>query len=306
MKRSGLLMLFLAACGSQDRFTEQELAAEDIPDDPSAWTVQANLPSMVTIQPGSFTMGSADGTRGRTVDEQQHQVTLSRPFLLAATEVNQGLYRAVTGRNPSMSVGYDRKAMVAEKLPVQGLSFVDAVRFCNRLSELQGLAPAYTVDGAEVAWDASADGYRLPTEAEWEYAAGGGTPGPWAGADSPETACLVANVSDVTLGSAEGFPCDDGHASKAAVGSLAASAWGLHDLTGNVWEWVWDRHGPHPADAVEDPSGADRGSHRVYKGGSWLDGPEASRIAARRHGDPGELSIQLGFRLARSAAGTAQ
>ena len=294
-------VVLLVACGGGERFSEQELAAEEIPDDPSTWTLEANRPTMVPVDSGSFTMGSARGTRGRTIDEAQHPVTLTRSFELASTEVSQGLYRAVTGRNPAMSVGYDKKKMVGERLPVQGVSFLDAVRFCNQLSELDGLTPAYTVEGVTVTWDAQSDGYRLPTEAEWEFAAAAGVPAVWSGAEQPDGACAFANVADQALGAEGGFPCSDGHPSKATVGSKQANAWGLHDMTGNVWEWVWDLHAPHPETEVTDPPGASEGSDRVYKGGSWLDGPDASRIAARRHGHPGEISIQLGFRLARSA-----
>ena len=304
MRSACVWTVLLLACGGGERFSEQTLAADEIPDDPTTWTVQANLPTMLRIEPGSFAMGSADGVRGRTVDEQQHQVTLTRPYLLSSTEVSQGLYRSVTGRNPSLAVGYDKKKMVGERFPVQGVSFVDAARFCNQLSAHEGLAPVYAIQGGAVTWQRDADGYRLPTEAEWEYAAGAGQVQPWAGAAEPQDACAVANVADQALGSAGGFPCSDGFPSKAPVGSLQSNAWGLFDMTGNVWEWVFDLHAPHPEAPTTDPSGAASGSERVYKGGSWLDGPDAARVAARRHGDPGELSIQLGFRLARTVADT--
>jgi formylglycine-generating enzyme required for sulfatase activity len=291
MKLWSLSMGVLLACSGGERFSEVELAADRIPDDPSTWTLEGNRPKMLRIEPGTFSMGSEPGAPGRTVDEQRHEVTLSRAFELASTEISQGIYRAVMGRNPSLSVGYDKRKMVGEKLPVQGVSFLDALRFCNAWSEAEGVEPS---------WDPAAAGYRLPTEAEWEYAARAGQPVVWVGASEAEEACRRANVADQALGSPDGFGCSDGHASKAPVGSLEANAWGLHDMTGNVWEWVWDRHGPHPEAAAIDPVGPAEGADRVYKGGSWLDGPEASRIAARRHGDPSELSIQLGFRLARS------
>jgi sulfatase modifying factor 1 len=264
MKRWFVVMGVLVACGSGERFTEQELAAEEIPDDPGRWTLEDNRPAMLRVEPG-----------------EQVQA-----FELARTEVNQGIYRAIVGRNPSLSVGYDKKKMVGEKLPVQGVSFLDALRFCNAWSEAEGLEPAYDLDGPAPVWNPRAGGYRLPTEAEWQHAAAAGRPVLWVEAVQPEEACRYANLADQALGATGGFPCSDGHASKAPVASLEPNAWGLYDMSGNVWEWVWTE----PSDAGE----------RVYKGGSWLDGPEASRITARRHGDPSELSIQLGFRVARS------
>ena len=134
-------------------------------------------------------------------------------------------------------------------------------------------------------WQASSSGYRLPTEDEWEQAALAGQEGPYAGAASAEQACTVANVADSSLGRNDGFPCSDGLPGKAAVASLQPNAWGLHDMTGNVWEWVWS-----------EPENGER----VYRGGGWLDGPKDARVEVRRHAAPDEMSIQLGFRVARS------
>ncbi len=260
MKLLWTTLLLLTACGGEGRFTEENLAADDIPDDPSSWAYEDNKPSMVAIPGGSY--------------------------LLASTEVTQGLYRSITGRNPSLSVGQSTR-MVGETLPVQGLSFLDAVRFCNALSDKEGVAPAYAIEGQAVTWIPESDGYRLPTEQEWTQAALAGTEQPYAGAESAATVCSVANVADKSLGRSDGFSCSDGLAGKAAVGSLQPNAWGLHDMTGNVWEWVWTE----PTEAGE----------RVYKGGGWLDGPQDARVEARRSAAPDEMSIQLGLRVARSA-----
>ena len=261
MKLLWTSMLLLVACGGQDRFTAEELAAEDIPEDPTSWTYEANRPDMVAVPAGGF--------------------------LLARTEVPQGLYRSVSGRNPSLSVGPSAR-MIGEKLPVQGLSFIDAARFCNLLSEREGLAVAYVIEGVSVSWDPSASGYRLPTADEWELAARAGQEGRYAGAATADAVCAVANVADKALGRGDGFSCSDGLPGKAPVGSLQPNAWGLHDMTGNVWEWVWT---------------PPRDGERVYRGGGWLDGPHDAQIQVERTAAPDEMSIQLGFRLARTVVG---
>ena len=124
----------------------------------------------VQINGGSFTMGSPEDERWRENDEVQHQVTVG-PYLIAKYEVSQADYRSVTGVNPSYFQGDNR--------PVEMVSWYDAVRFCNALSLSEGLEPAYSIDGTEVTWNRDANGYRLPTEAEWEYACRAGTDSPF-------------------------------------------------------------------------------------------------------------------------------
>jgi len=293
------ILVLLLGCESQDRFTQEGLTGEAPVAAPATWALEDNRPQMVRIEPGSFSMGSAAGEAGRAADEQQHQVTLERAFLLSSTEVSQGLYRAITGRNPAMGVG-DSTVMTGERLPVQGVSWLDAVSFCNSLSEREGLLPAYTISGVHLRRHLDADGYRLPTEAEWEYAARAGEAGLFSGAADAATACSVANVADSSVGRSDAFPCSDGLPGLAPVASREPNAWGLYDLTGNLWEWVYDLHAAYPERALLDPSGPPEGQERVYRGGSWLDGPGSARIAARRKAAPAESSIQLGFRLARS------
>jgi formylglycine-generating enzyme required for sulfatase activity len=228
---------------------------------------------MVQIPAGSFLMG--DDT-----DQPVHRVHLTKPFLLAPVPVTQALYRAVTGENPSDFKGDDR--------PVETVSWLDAAAFCNRLSEKMGLQPVYEIDGDEVNWNRQSNGFRLPTEAEWEYACRAGTTTVFAHGDLEsgldKMAWYEANSEDKTH----------------PVGLKAANAWGLHDMHGNVWEWVWDWYGGYPPGPVNGPTGPDRGSGRVGRGGSWYYVARLCRSAVRRNVVPGDRHNFLGVRLSRS------
>lgn len=125
---------------------------------------------MVSLPAGSFSMGSSEDEPWRSADETLHTVTVSA-FSISAYEVTQREYAALMGENPS--------AFQGESLPVEGVSWYDAIAYCNARSAAEGLTPAYTVDGSRVTWDLSSDGYRLPTEAEWEYACRAGTATPF-------------------------------------------------------------------------------------------------------------------------------
>jgi formylglycine-generating enzyme required for sulfatase activity len=257
---------------------------------------------MVRIPAGTFTMGSPAAEEGRYDDEQQHEVTLTRAYLMGRTEVTQGLWRSVMGSNPSSQRGDDH--------PVTDLSWCDAVAFANRLSAREGLPLAYqgvdqcaSSEGQSVAWDQSSAGYRLPTEAEWERAARGGAGGPYAGAATEEEACAVGNIADrsaqAKFSGWTTFSCDDGHAGPAPVGRFRANGYGLHDLTGNVWEWCWDGYGAYGV-ASTDPAGAPSAPYRVRRGGSWSDLPRDARVAIRGGDGPGFRHGGLGLRLVRT------
>ena len=169
---AGLMLFSLAACSSES--PEQE-SSESAQEPTSSVGVDAaediEVPEgFLLIIGGTFTMGSPDSEAWRSADETQHSVTVS-DFYMSAYEVTQQEYQEVIGDNPSNFSG--------ENLPVENISWLDAVAYCNARSEREGLTPAYTIDGTSVSWDRSANGYRLPTEAEWEYACRAGTTTPF-------------------------------------------------------------------------------------------------------------------------------
>lgn len=224
--------------------------------------------------------GPVDASAGhKTVDVPPGQVTLSdrrtrltwsvdvARYHLAAVPTTQAQYAEVTGQQPSTSRG--------DQLPVEGVSWWDAVRYCNALSRLEGLEPAYRLgaDQETVEWDTSADGYRLPTEAEWEHACRAGTTGARYGA-LDDIAWYRGN-SDERIHN---------------VGGKQPNAWGLYDMLGNVWEWCWDIY---DAEVY--------GTYRVLRGGGWFDEHWSCRASVRRRSHPTHRIDDVGFRVARSA-----
>ncbi|WP_030264956.1 formylglycine-generating enzyme family protein [Streptomyces sp. NRRL B-24484] len=190
------------------------------------------------------------------------------PYQLADVPVTRALYAEVTGAEPRTGGG--------DRLPVEGVSWWDAVRFCNALSVREGLRPAYRLDGdgEGIDPDASADGYRLPTEAEWEHACRAGTDGPHYG-PLDEIAWYRGNSGERLH----------------EVGGKRPNAWGFHDMLGNVWDWCWD---VYDAEVY--------GSYRVLRGGGWFDEHWSCRASARRRSHPTFAVDDVGFRLARSLA----
>jgi len=272
---------------------------------------------MERIRPGSFEMGSPESEPSRSDDETQHTVEITQAFELGATEVTQGLFQSVMGRNPSAAGtrfwggearGTCSQWGVGQDLPVFCVDWMDAVLFANAVSEREGLEPAYTIQGDDVTWVRSADGYRLPTEAEWEYAARAGSSGRYAGTDEDGDVCRFSNVANPSTKEKyaawltwDVFGCTDGHDGLAEVGRLQPNAWGLHDMTGNVWEWTWDRYqssGP-PVDNA-GVLGVSGSSERTSRGGSWGNAPYGVRLANRYASVPSRRSDDLGLRLARS------
>ena len=249
---------------------------------PSKGAASAVPAGFVFVPGGSFTMGSPSNEAGQYANEEQHQVSLSA-FYIGATEVTQAHYKAVMGTNPSGFKGDD--------LPVEKVSWYDAVAYCNKKSQQEGLTPVYTINGKNVTANWSANGYRLPTEAEWEYAAKGG-----AASNSLAVNAIYAgstNINDVAW-----YSGNSGSKTH-PVGQKAANALGLYDMSGNVWEWCWDLYGSYSSGSQSDPTGASSGDKRVNRGGGWDSDGQDLRSAYRIYITPGNWGDILGFRVAR-------
>jgi len=258
--------------------------------------MRVSAPEMVLISGGTFQMGSPSNEADRKDNEKQHQVTVGS-FYMGKYEVTQKEYQEVMGMNNSYFNG--------DNLPVENVNWYQAVNYCNRLSQRDGLTPAYTVNGTDVTWNQNANGYRLPTEAEWEYACRAGTTTPFNTGNNITT--NQANFKSLKT---------------TEVGSFAPNPWGLYDMHGNVWEWCWDIYdvyvtksrediafgysmylvgGSRDGGAQADPKGVSSGSGRVVRGGSWYNTAQDLRSAYRFYYTPSSLNYGIvGFRVARN------
>jgi formylglycine-generating enzyme required for sulfatase activity len=259
--------------------------------------------NMVRINGGTFTMGSPANEPERSADEVQHQVTVSS-FYMGKYEVTQREYQEVMGTNPSYFKG--------DNLPVENVSWYDAVEYCNKRSQREGLTAVYTINKNQrdpnnysdyddekwtVTWNRNANGYRLPTEAEWEYACRAGTTTPFSTGNN-----ITTNQANYGNG---GLPLME---KTMAVGSFLLNAWGLYDMHGNVWEWCWDWFGEYSSRSQTDPVGVVSGDVRVLRGGNWANNTMFLRSANRGGEIPsygystliGSPIFGHGFRLVRN------
>lgn len=233
---------------------------------------------MVAIERGSFLMGSPWWEPGRLSHEKRHRVTLS-PFRMSHTTITRAQYREVMNLDEAPRPGSDDH-------PVTEVNWFKAIEFCNRLSEREGLPPCYRIDGKDVSWVEGAGGYRLPTEAEWEYAARAGSGGRW-----PFWRWQLKRFAWYSGNSGgQSHP----------VATRRPNPWGLFDMHGNVWEWCWDGFADYPAEHVTDPRGpAAPSARRVLRGGSAWGGPGGLRSAYRVGVEPEGRDQRFGFRCVR-------
>lgn len=234
-----------------------------------------------------FAMGSPAGEIGRGEDETLHTVALSDSVLAWPTEVTRAEWTAAGLDDPSTHAGQD--------LPVHNVTWYDAVAFCNARSALDGLTPAYAVDGLNVTWNRGADGWRLPTEAEWEWLCRAGTT-----AATPAGDLTALQCEDDAVLAAQAWYCGNADGPR-PVGGLDANPGGLSDMLGNVREWCWDWYAPYAEGLQLDPEGPATGERRVVRGGSWHYFARECRSAARGAFYPTSADDFVGLRPVRTA-----
>ena len=217
---------------------------------------------MVLVPAGKFKMGSPASEKERSDNETQHEVTLTTPFYMGKYEVTQEQYEAVMGNNPS---AFDKGA----KLPVTDVSWEDCQEFIKKLNAKTN------------------GGYRLPSEAEWEYACRAGTTTAYSFGDN-----ITAKDANYNIGVKIVKPV--------VVGNYKPNAFGLYDMHGNVWEWCEDWKADYPAGAVTDPKGPATGRYRVLRGGSFNSVGSRARSSYRNSFSPTDRLVVNGFRLART------
>jgi formylglycine-generating enzyme required for sulfatase activity len=240
---------------------------------------------LVKIPAGTFLMGSPESERNRFSDETLHPVTLTRDFYVGKTELTQGQWRAVMGTAMPPECG---STGVGDTIPVSCISWDDVAGAGGFLEKVN----AHLVSSGQ----AGGGRLRLPTEAEWERAARGGTQTRFSFGDALECDDSCGSCS---AASPYAWWCGDANGAAGVAGGKASNPYGLADIHGNVWEWVQDWYGPYPADPVSDPAGPSSGTARAYRGGGWYNTLRYLRSASRYSAVPSSRSYYLGFRVAR-------
>ncbi len=286
---------------NKDAITVLEIAKRALP---KTYTSTSTGMQFVLISPGTFQMGSPPSENGRGDDERLHSVTISQPFYMGVYEVTQSEFQRVVGTNPS---SFATLANVdTSRFPVENVNWYDAVYFCNRLSQLDQRVPYYAIHDIErdhlgiksaIVSTVGGNGYHLPTDAQWEYACRAGTGTTYA--TGKQLTLRDANFAvDPSLNRLVSGGYDIKRTVK--VGTYAANPFGLHDMHGNVWEWVQEWYGDYPDGPTVNPEGPESGSLRVLRGGSWDFSARYARSARRNHNIPDYRNYNYGFRVVRT------
>jgi len=289
---SGLLVLGLFAGGCREAEAPKPAPSPVVappPPKPEPPPVVAGkplpiTPGFVVIPKGKFTMGIAKAEAApEDWDAPAHEVELTRSFEMQKTEVTVSDYTALMAATAEQKQGQPT-------WPAVHVSWNQAATYCNQLSKRYSYAPCYQQTGLDMLWyGPDCQGFRLPTEAEWEYAARGGTTGQRYG----ELAAIAWTQDNSSNG--------DAGMQRHPVGQLAANPWGLHDMLGNVAEWVWDYEGPYAVDAVQtNPKGPDKAANRVFRGGSYKYPAAEARAGFRAGYGAGNQVEFIGFRCVRT------
>ncbi len=236
-------------------------------------TIRGEQPSdplfvdMVIVSAGTFIMGS-DSTFDRTENSRPtYEATITRAYYIGKFEVTEKLWRAV--------MGSDSKSTGCDNCPAVGVTYMDAITFCNELSRKKGLEPPYTISGPYVSWNDAADGFRLPTDCEWEFAAKGNL----------TTAWYRGSYGDWAELNKISWTGDNSGNTKHEVGLLEPNARGMFDVLGNADEWAWDWYADPNSDAKTDYKGPSSGERRILKGASFLTG-QGGHFLYKRTGTP--------------------
>lgn len=243
----------------------------------------SDMIDMISIPAGSFTMGSKYGNQD---EKPHHSVLVSHHYFLSQTPITQAQWELVMGSNPCKDPNQNH--------PVEQVSWNDCIDFCNALSKKEGLTPAYKKERYKTTWDPKADGYRLPTEAEWAKAAKG---------EAGEVGESGTDVRFAGSHKAEDVAWFDREAPQ-EVRKKQPNDFELYDMNGNVWEWCWDFYDPkiYQDENRINPRGAQKGKHRVTRGGSWKSLAKLSRVSLRGQSDPIKRSSTIGLRIARNGS----
>ena len=265
------------------------------------WNAELAAEEFVLVSAGTFQMGSESNEVHRLPDETAHSVTLTRDFYLGKTEVSWTTWNRV--RDWAIQNGYNDlgmgtngfRAPEGEVHPVVGVTWWDAIQWCNARSEMEGKTPVYYSDPSFtsasvvrtgypwVYFNREVDGYRLPTEAEWEYASR-------AGSDGAEK-----NLLD------QGWFKENAEKNTHPGGIKEPNALGLFDMPGNAWEWCWDWYGEYELETVRDPIGPSEGTTRIVRGGCWMNPAHFGRPAYRHSLATGTFFFTIGFRVAQNS-----